>query len=72
MDQLVLEYNLGIKKYRINKKNNVSKQLSEKLISSFYKLENLNSPEFLTVDKKYYLAEMTESKTLKKIKMKKK
>ena len=40
--------------------------MSEKLISSFYKLENLNSPEFLTVDKKYYLAEMTESKTLKK------
>ncbi len=66
LDQLVLEYNLGIKNTELIKKNNVSKQLSEKLISSFYKLENLNSPEFLAVDKKYYLAEMIESKTLKK------
>ena len=52
--------------------DNKTKQLSKRLLSSFFKLKNNNSPEFMTVEKKYYVVEMTNSSKIQKNKNDKK
>ncbi len=64
--ELASEYNLEIKSTGLIKKNDNTKELDKKLIDNFYKLENENSLEFITVDKKYYLVEMIKSSKIQK------
>ena len=48
------------------KKNFETKEISKKLLNDFYKLENKNSLEFLSIDKKYYIVELINSSKIQK------
>ncbi len=64
-EDIITDYNL--------KKNvtgliniNENSQIKEKVIQSFFKIEKENIVEFITLDKKYYVVEMTNVSTVQK------
>ncbi len=58
LEQIAADYNLNITKTGlINKKNNL--KINQKLVENFFKIEKENILEFINIDKKYYVVELT-------------
>ncbi len=66
INDLALEYNLDIENTGLIKKNNNNKISDKKLLEGFFKIKNKNSLEFLNINKKYYLVEITKSSKIQK------
>ena len=64
-DEIATEYNLNINKTGIINKNGNSK-ISKKLAQSFFKINKENKSEFINLDQKYYLVEMTKVSQIQK------
>ena len=64
-EDIILDYNLNIiKTGKLNKKGN--SKIDKKLVENFFKIQKENVLEFITIDKKFYLVEMTKISQVQK------
>ena len=64
-DEIAADYNLNINKTGLMSKNGNSK-ISKKLAQSLFKINKENKSEFINLDQKYYLVEMTKVSQIQK------
>ena len=65
LNKIIADYNLNMKNTGlINKEGNP--KINKKLAESFFKLQKINTSEFLNIDEKYYIVEMAKISKIQK------